>query len=205
MKSLRSAAGGPGSWLPAAGLLSMGLLVWLSGGPVAAGQREPGASALLAESPWPKYRRDALHTGRSPHAGPTSGRLKWTFSTGKRDAEGGIETDPVLGLDGTVYFGGKNGVLYAIRERRGLFSTGPEVVWAYRVGPGIQSSPLLAGDGTVYLGDEKGTLHSIRPPASGEWGAALWTFATQGNTLRGEYRGQDCRGTIEGGSFEVSR
>src|SRR2546426_773779 len=282
----------------------------------------PLFSQRLAESPWPTYRGNLKRTGIAPFKGPTTDKLRWVFSTGLSEKEGGIETDPVIGPDGTIYFGanngifyaldpesgairwafptdfdtfaiystafvdqqgivyfgakdgkvyalqppgeagqpvkvrwtfasggrddkggfenapaidnegtlyiaandgvlyaldtksgkvkwsfdgvaragyrtyaifssvaigpdrtiyfgGKNGDLYAVRERTALFGTNAETVWSYRLGPGIQSSPLLTNDGTVYIGDERGTFHAVRPPQAGEQGAALWKFSTK--------------------------
>ena len=66
-----------------------------------------------AKSPWPTYRGDLKRTGRSNFKGPTANELRWVFSTGLSEKEGGIETDPIIGPDGTVYIGANNGIFYA--------------------------------------------------------------------------------------------
>lgn len=114
-----------------------------------------------------------------------TGKVRWTFDGVARSGYRtyAIFSSVAIGPDRTIYFGGKNGDLYAIREQQGLFRTGPQVLWRYRLGSGIQSSPLLAADGTVYLGDERGIFHAVRPPDSGEWATALWKFSTKGTLI----------------------
>lgn len=114
-----------------------------------------------------------------------SGKLKWSYDGVARSGYRtyAIFSSAAVGPDGTVYFGGKNGILYAIREHRGFFSSGPEVLWRYKVGAGIQSSPLLDGKGDVYIGDERGTLHAVRPPQGGAWAETWWEFPTRGTLI----------------------
>src|SRR5262249_44290053 len=90
-----------------------------------------------------------------------------------------------------IYFGGKNGDLYAVRERTGLLGTNAEALWSYRLGPGIQSSPLLTNDGTVYLGDERGTFHAVQPPQAGKQASALCKFSTKGTLISSRALGTD--------------
>lgn len=130
-------------------------------------------ASMLAMSPWPKYRGDKIHTGRSPHTGPASDRLKWTFSTGRRDKEGGIETDPVIGADGSVYIGANNGIFYALDPENG------EIRWAFPTGFdtfAIYSSPLVDSDGTVYFGAKDGNVYALRSPPNGIMAEVVWSF-----------------------------
>lgn len=155
------------------GVFMLGILI-LSGpgsrhGAVAA-QR---TRSILAESPWPKYRGNTRNTGRSRHTGPTSDTLKWTFSTGRRDKEGGIETDPVIGPDGTVYFGANNGILYALDPENG------DIRWAFPTQFdtfAIYSSPFVDEDGIVYFGAKDGTVYALRAPRTGIMGEVVWSF-----------------------------
>ncbi len=131
-----------------------------------------------------------------------SGKVRWTFDGVARAGYRtyAIFSSAAIGPDRIIYFGGKNGDLYAIREERGFFSTGPEVLWRYRLGPGIQSSPLLGADGVVYIGDERGTFHAVKPPDSGEWGTALWKYATKGTLISSPALAAD--GTLYEGSMD---
>ncbi|MFQ5961632.1 MAG: PQQ-binding-like beta-propeller repeat protein, partial [Candidatus Methylomirabilales bacterium] len=132
-----------------------------------------GTRSISAESPWPKYRGDTRNTGRSRHTGPTSDTLKWTFSTGRRDKEGGIETDPVIGPDGTVYFGANNGILYALDPENG------DIRWAFPTRfdiYAIYSSPFVDQDGIVYFGAKDGTVYALRAPRTGIMGEVVWSL-----------------------------
>src|SRR5262245_56878772 len=79
----------------------------------------------LAESLWPTYRGTRKRTGRSSLEGPTTDKLRWVFSTGLSEKEGGVETDPVIGPDGTIYFGANNGIFYALDSESGA------IRWAF--------------------------------------------------------------------------
>src|SRR5262249_38673273 len=81
----------------------------------------PLFSQRLAESPWPTYRGNLKRTGRSGFKGPTTEKLRWVFSTGLSEKEGGIETDPVIGPDGTIYFGANNGIFTPWIQKVELF------------------------------------------------------------------------------------
>ena len=63
----------------------------------------------LADSPWPMFRHDPQHTGRSPYSGPTTPELRWSYTTGAM-----IESSPAIGADGTIYVGSSDSKLYAV-------------------------------------------------------------------------------------------
>lgn len=133
----------------------------------------PAALAPLAQSPWPKYRHDLWNTGRSAINGPRTKALKWTFSTGRAEKDGGIETDPVIGPDGTVYLGANNGILYGLDPETG------DVRWAFPTGFdtfGIYSTPALLRDGTLVFGAKDGKVYAVRPPAAGLLGDLRWSM-----------------------------
>lgn len=111
-------------------------------------------------SPWPKFRRDAAQTGRSPIRPSASGGLRWAFPTGK-----GIFSTPVVGHGGRVYVGSADRIFYAL-ERDGT------VAWTLETGEIIDSAALLDDEGLVYFGSGDGRLY-VRRADTGE---AVRTF-----------------------------
>ncbi|RLF50143.1 MAG: hypothetical protein DRN19_05105, partial [Thermoplasmata archaeon] len=81
-------------------------------------------------SPWPMYRRDMRHTGRSPYgkAGCT-GVLKWKVKIGWL-----ISSSPAIDKEGTIYIGSDNCKLYAI------YPNGT-IKWTLALGDFVDSSP----------------------------------------------------------------
>lgn len=86
-----------------------------------------GVVPLDPASPWPKFRANALQTGRSrvePVVDPT--RRPWSFQTGK-----GVFSSPVIDssalLDdrGRVYFGSGDADVYALERDSG------KLVWRF--------------------------------------------------------------------------
>ena len=125
-----------------------------------------GANAQTASTPWPMFRHDLQHTGRSPYSGPSVPMQKWCFAS-----EDGIFTSAVIGSDGTIYEVSDSD-LYA-------FAPGGGQRWAFNMGTdGIPcTSPAIGSDGTIYLGSDYGE------PGDGEDlnamnrnGTPKWTF-----------------------------
>ncbi|MCA9521984.1 MAG: PQQ-binding-like beta-propeller repeat protein, partial [Myxococcales bacterium] len=104
---------------------------------------------LDPQSPWPKFRRNALQNGRSPVRPQDSGRAPWQFQTGK-----GIFSTPVIGGDGTVYIGSADRIFYAI-DKLG------NKLWEKLTGEIIDSSALLDKNGRVIFGSGDGTLYLL--------------------------------------------
>src|SRR3990167_11461853 len=71
---------------------------------------------------WPLFHRDQRRTGLSPFPGPSKGELRWHFKTLKP-----IDSSPVIGRDGTVYFGCLDGKLYADRKSTRLNSSHSQI------------------------------------------------------------------------------
>ncbi len=127
----------------------------------------------LAESPWPTYRGDLKRTGRSNIKGPATNQIKWIFSTGLSEKEGGIETDPVIGPDGTVYIGANNGIFYALDPENG------GVRWAFPTNFdtfAIYSTPFVDQQGVVYFGAKDGNVYALRAPKRGIMGEVVWSI-----------------------------
>ena len=59
--------------------------------------------AQLAETPWPMFRHDLQHTGRSPYGSIQKPIVKWTFQT-----QGPVTSSPAIGEDGTIYLDRKS-------------------------------------------------------------------------------------------------
>jgi outer membrane protein assembly factor BamB len=100
------------------------------------------AADELASAPWPMEAHDPQHSGRSPYSGPEVPYLKWTYKT-----EGGIYHSPLIGADGTIYFGTDHS-LYAIDADGAL-------KWRYELEKEeffCPYSPILGIDGTIYFG-----------------------------------------------------
>ncbi len=83
------------------------------------------------------------------------GTLKWVFP--QTGTIGGISSSPVIGSDGTIYFGSEDNKLYAITDN-GVFGTEN---WAFTTGDGIDSSPAIGVDGTIYVGSSDNNLYAI--------------------------------------------
>jgi len=100
---------------------------------------------------WGTFRHDPQHTARSPYNGPTTGKVKWKYSTSDK-----IDADPVLGPDGSVYFGAMNGVVYAVGN------SGQEK-WRYQTNSTeIYGSPAFSRDGRLlYIGSADGRMHAL--------------------------------------------
>lgn len=80
-----------------------------------------------------------------------AGRLLWKATTG-----GGIWGQPAVDGEGTVYFGSRDGNLYAVRDDG-------TVVWKIKVGDEVRSAPAIGADGTVYATTLDGQLTAVGP------------------------------------------
>lgn len=119
----------------------------------------------LADSPWPMFRHDAQHTGRSQFVVPDSLKVVWTFETKKP-----IENEPIIGGDGTIYVVSDNGPIYALQ------SDG-SVKWQYKpegtFDRGFTTSPAISVNEIIYVagGDPDGAsaLYAINKDGDLEW------------------------------------
>src|SRR5918996_1555194 len=133
----------------------------------------PLFSQHLAESPWPTYRGNLKRIGRSSFKGPSADRIRWVFSTGLSEKEGGIETDPVIGPDGTIYFGANNGIFYALDPESGA------IRWAFPTefdSFAIYSTAFVDQQGIVYFGAKDGKVYALRAPSKGIMGEVVWSI-----------------------------
>jgi len=96
------------------------------------------------------------------HAVNPNGTRKWKF-----DADCDIVSDPVIGGNGTIYFGtmwclGKGGMIFAVN------SDGSEK-WRYKTGYSIISDPAIGDDGTIYIGSGDDYLYAMNPNGTLKW------------------------------------
>ncbi|HSV97087.1 MAG TPA: PQQ-binding-like beta-propeller repeat protein [Spirochaetota bacterium] len=102
---------------------------------------EKHAVPLDPESPWPKFRADALQSGRGRVVPVTDPSLRpWMYKTGK-----GIFSSPVIDAEGTAYIGSADHWFYALGADGSL-------KWKFKTGEIIDSSALLDDRGRVYVG-----------------------------------------------------
>jgi outer membrane protein assembly factor BamB len=109
---------------------------------------------------WAMFRRDLAHTGNAgTNNVSTNGTLKWTFATG-----GPIRSSPAV-YNGRVYFGSRDGYIYALDADTGA------KLWALQTGGWVDSSPVIVG-GVVYCGSNDGNLYALDAAT----GAKRWSF-----------------------------
>ena len=125
---------------------------------------------LAADSPWPKFRRDAEQRGAAPFTGARGGPM-WSFPTGK-----GIFSSPVVGGDGTIYVGSADRSFYALNP------DGTQR-WRFETGEIIDSAGLLDDQGRVYFGSGDGRLYALDAAT----GAQRWTFAADDPSVNGAF------------------
>jgi outer membrane protein assembly factor BamB len=127
----------------------------------------------------PIYRGGPARTGEQPGPGPNSTPTeRWRVETDGRTAP-----TPVL-ADGVLYFGGDDGVLWAVDAE-----TGAER-WRFTAAAAIGAPPAVS-DGTVYVGDRTGMLYALdaetgtprwqinvlTPAESATFNASSWTYS----------------------------
>jgi outer membrane protein assembly factor BamB len=118
------------------------------------------------DSAWPMKCHDTHHTSRSPYSTAHIDDLeKWRFRCG------GVDGSPVIGDNGTIYFGDKDRDIYAIYPN-GMLK------WTYHTVDWITSAPALAEDGTLYVGSWGDYLYAFNSTT----GAKKWSVSL-GDTI----------------------
>ncbi len=120
-------------------------------------------------SPWPKFRRTALQTGRSPVLPIDNGADPWVFATGK-----GVFSTAVIDGDNNVYVGSGDRVFYK------LDPNGKEI-WSVLTGEVVDSSALLDDQGILYFGSGDGFLYAL----DREDGSEVWNFEADPPSVNG--------------------
>ena len=183
MKRLRD------SFLPLSVLLACGMLL-VSSATTAPASPRVGLIAGPGSTPWPLFRHDQPHTGRSDYAGTPGAGVRWSYTTG-----GVIMSSPALGADGTIYFGSMDGYLYAV-DPSGILK------WKFATTTsgtqkGIVASPAVGYDGTIFVGARNGNLYAVDPDS----GLEKWHYTTGGVIMSSCVIGED--GSIYFGSDDT--
>jgi outer membrane protein assembly factor BamB len=109
---------------------------------------------------WTMFLHDLAHTGdASDNASLPQGTLKWTFAAG--DA---IHSSPAVS-NGRVYFGSRDGNIYALDATTG------EEVWTFHTGSWVEASPIVTND-VVYCCSTDSNLYALDTNT----GEKLWAF-----------------------------
>ncbi len=159
--------------------LIIGVLLYASTQTVWSDEQEKDVSAQylgkrVARTPWPMFRHDLYHTGRSPYAGPETNDVKWEFQTGAQ-----ISSSPVIGIDGTIYVGSQDTYLYAINPDGTL-------KWKFKTGAEVDSTPAIDVDGVIYFGSWDQYLYALYPD-----GKLKWKYKTKGGIISSPAIGDD--------------
>jgi outer membrane protein assembly factor BamB len=110
-------------------------------------------------SSWSMMCHDTHHTSRSPYSTVNiTGLEKWRFRCD------GVDASPIIGKDGTIFFGDKDGYVFALHPNGTLKWDYRAVNWEW-----ITSAPALAEDGTLYVTS---------------WDKKLWAFDSQNGTVK---------------------
>ena len=115
---------------------------------------------------WTSFRGDPQLTGVADSELPENPQLLWTFQAGDM-----IESTAAV-VNGTVYIGALDGVLYAIDAQTG------EKRWTYQTNSSIKAS-LAIHDGVAYFGDGDGVFHAVDINTH----EMKWQFRTEGEII----------------------
>ena len=115
---------------------------------------------------WTSFRGDPQLTGVADSQLPENPQLLWTFQ-----AEDMIESTAAV-VDGTVYIGALDGVLYVINAQTG------EKRWTYQTNSSIKASVAIH-DGVAYFGDGNGIFHAVDINTH----EMKWQFSTEGEII----------------------
>ncbi|MBK8266998.1 MAG: PQQ-binding-like beta-propeller repeat protein [Planctomycetes bacterium] len=131
----------------------------------------PAASApVMAVDNWSMFRGCPRLTGVTSEPLPENLVVQWKFQTDEREPV----TSTAAIVEGTVYVGCENGILYALKLDDG------KPIWSYKTkeSAAIKSSPTVI-DNLVLFGDEGGEMHAIEAAT----GKKMWVFKAEGEIV----------------------
>jgi len=112
---------------------------------------------------WAMFRHDLFNSGTTGATNTSpQPKIKWTFATG------GIIHSSAAVANGTVYFGSRDGQLYAVDAATG------NKRWEFPTGSWVESTPAIV-NGTVYFGSNDGAMYAV----DAETGQMVWKFHTR--------------------------
>jgi outer membrane protein assembly factor BamB len=132
----------------------------------------------------PQLQSDAQHTGRSPYAGPAQLKLVRSLQTQAPDDpatsnQPDIQSDTVIGRDGTIYLSTFPGLVLALTDGPG---DKLDVKWQFHLGKAsaYHAAPAIGSDGTLLIGivgaDAEARLYGFLAPASGSQPRNVWLY-----------------------------
>lgn len=126
-----------------------------------------GADGLTATArDWPMFRGGSTLTGVAKSRLPEKIAVRWTLECGE------AITSSAAIVDGVVYVGSEDGVLFAVDLASG------KPVWQHKTEDAIHSSPTVYR-GTVFYGDAAGIMHAV----DAKTGSGRWKFTTNGEII----------------------
>ena len=122
--------------------------------------------ANITSGNWVSFRGNPQLTGVADSELSDNPQLLWTFQAADM-----IESTAAV-VDGTVYIGALDGILYAIDAETG------KKRWTYQTNSSIKASPAI-NDGVVYFGDGDGVFHAVDINTH----EMKWQFQTEGEII----------------------
>jgi outer membrane protein assembly factor BamB len=121
------------------------------------------------------------------YASRLDGTIKWKFPLQQPPYPAGIDSQPLVGADGTIYIGAPNGNFYAVNPEGTLR-------WKYKADAGIYMPGINIGlDGALYFVADDKMLYAVNPDGTLRWRLSVQggfkgtgsgiAFSTTGQTL----------------------